>query len=54
MKPAQLRPAAKLYLNEQALWYAATAGANLGHDFIDTALAALAWLEHQPAREEGD
>lgn len=48
MKPARLRPAAKLDLDEQALWYAKSAGAALGHDFVDTALAALMLLETQP------
>ena len=48
MKPARLRPSAKADLAEQALYYAEAAGAKLGDEFIDTALAALGLLEDQP------
>lgn len=48
MKPALLRPAAKIDMADLATYYAESGGAPLGQSFVDAALAALGVLTDQP------
>ncbi len=48
MKPARLRPRAKIDLSDQAWYYAREVNVDTADAFVDEALAALSAVEQQP------